>query len=124
MEADRIPKITRPLSDVLPHYFIDIPTSAAEQSDDVGSPVIPRTRDSPTPIQQMVANDWHLFARRFPCEFDELVKSLHLPHGSKMTLFSIVLRLGRQELILCNSYMSLEMPWFRLTLPRAKPHCM
>jgi hypothetical protein len=50
MEADLIPEIFRPFSNVVPHQFIDIPTSGAEQSNNISCSVVPRFSDFPIPI--------------------------------------------------------------------------
>ena len=57
MEADLVPKIFRPFSNVLQHQFIDIQTSGAEQSNNISCSVVPQMRDFPIPIPfyQMVA---------------------------------------------------------------------
>ncbi len=80
MEADLIPKIFRPFSNVLQHQFIDIPTSGAEQSNNISCSVVPRIRDSPIPIHfyQTVVDGPQFFARGFSHESDERVKYLHL----------------------------------------------
>ena len=47
MEADPIPKIFRPFSNVLQDQSIDIQTSGAEQSNNISCSVVPRTVDFP-----------------------------------------------------------------------------
>jgi len=87
MNADHIPKIFRPFSDVLPDQFRDIQTSGAEQSNNISRSVVPRMMDLPIPIRfccqtvmvadGMVAEGLQFFARGFSREFDELLKYLH-----------------------------------------------
>ena len=82
MEADRISKIFRPFSNVLQHQFVHVPTSGAEQSNNISCSVVPKMRDLPTPFYQLVENGssgyLQLFARGFSREPDELLKYLHL----------------------------------------------
>jgi hypothetical protein len=79
-EADLIPKIFRSFSKVLSYQFSDIPTSAAEQPNNVSCSVGPRTMDFPIPIPlcQTVTDRLQLVATGFSRESDELLKYLHL----------------------------------------------
>jgi adenylylsulfate kinase len=86
MDADRIPNIFGPFSNVLQYQLIDIGTSGAEQSNNISCSVVPQMRDFPTPVFQMAPNPrsgclqcQQFFARGFSRESDELVKHLHLP---------------------------------------------
>lgn len=80
MEADCIPKISAPLSQVLQQEGINIPTSRAEHSNDISCSVFARLMDFPIPIAlfHMVADDrsdrLQLFGRRFLRESGELLK--------------------------------------------------
>ena len=82
MEADAIPKIFRPFSNVLQHQINDITTSGSEQPHNIGCSIVPQMRDSPTSFYQMVADgrlDYpQLFTRGFSPESDELLNYLHL----------------------------------------------
>jgi hypothetical protein len=53
MEADPIPKIFRPFSNVLHYQFIDIQTSGAVQSNNISRSVVSQMRDIPIPSYQM-----------------------------------------------------------------------
>src|SRR5580704_16659817 len=89
MEADRIPEIIGPSTNVVQHQVIDVPTSRAEQSNNISCPVVPHMRDSPTrdapAVQQMVANHARLFARGCSRESNELVKYRH-PRDTRFSL--------------------------------------
>ena len=79
MDAEALPEIFRPFSNVLEHQFIEIHTSGAKQPNNVSCSVVPRTMDFPIPIPfcQMVADALHFFTRGFSREFNELLKRLH-----------------------------------------------
>ena len=84
MEADLIPKIFRPFSNVLQHQFIDIPTSGAEQSNNISCSVVPQMRDFPIPVlPNRTGGRLQLFARGFSRESDELLKYLHLARSER-----------------------------------------
>ena len=88
MDPDLILKIFRPFSKVLPHQFIDVQTSAAEQPNNISCSVVPWAVDFPIPIHlpqtgaddvpQTGADAPPFFARGLSRESDQCVKSLNL----------------------------------------------
>jgi hypothetical protein len=88
MDPDLILKIFRPFSNVLPHQFIDVQTSAAEQPNNISCSVVPRAVDFPIPIHlpqtgaddvpQTGADAPPFFARGLSRESDQCVKFLNL----------------------------------------------
>src|SRR5271155_2582324 len=78
VETDLISKISRPFSNVLQYQSIDIPSSGAEQSNNISCSVVPLTRDDPTPIDQLAVDERRFFARGFSGESDQLPKYSHL----------------------------------------------
>jgi len=50
MEKNVIPEVVCPFANVPQQRVVDIPTSAAEKSDNIRCSVVPHMRDSPTQV--------------------------------------------------------------------------
>ena len=76
MNADLIPEIVGPFSNVVHQLLVDVPTPSAEEAHNVGGSVVSGSRDSPAPAEQSEANvpadDPLLFAARFSREPGQL----------------------------------------------------
>jgi hypothetical protein len=80
MEANRVPKIFGPFSDVFEDKSIDVQPSGAEQSDKIGGPIIPEVGNSPIPVSN-VRTDTR--CSLVMCFFDESYKFLGYQHLAK-----------------------------------------
>jgi len=78
MQADVIPKILRPCSNVLTYQVTDIRTSRTEQSNNISCSVVSQMRDVQATIYQVAARYSQLFARGLFRESGEPVKYVHL----------------------------------------------
>ena len=77
MESDRISEVFCSLPKVMQNKVSEIMTSTPEQSDNINCSVVPKMRNSPIPISQVVADRRRPFARGFSREFDQFLNNLH-----------------------------------------------
>jgi len=82
MEANRVPKIFGPFSDVFEDKGIDIQPSGPEQPNNIGGPIIPEVGNSPIPVSD-VRTDTR--CSLVMCFFDESDKFLGYQHLAKQT---------------------------------------
>ena len=82
MDANRVPKIFGPFSDVFEDKSVDIQPSRAEQAYDINGPIVPEAGNSPVPVSNVRTDTRGSLVMRF---FDKSNKFLGYLHLAKQT---------------------------------------